>query len=192
MYSEIVVLSHKTGNRSRTYTYQNGSLKTFPGQLVRVPFGNNSFFGIIVSHSTKTNIPFTKPIIEVYGNIPVITKDQITFFSSLAHHYYGYLSDVLKLALPAIPVRQLQQLKRPLSTNLSKTELIIVPSESQIPKIVAGLGTEISKNSLRTKSNHNRHSFHHLTSYKKSFKNHHLLRGRYCLSRGKSAILQYR
>jgi len=141
MYSEIVVLSHKTGNRSRTYTYQNGNLNTFPGQLVRVPFGNNSFFGIIVSHSTKTNVPFTKPITEVYGNIPLITKDQLKFFVTLADHYYGYLSDILKLALPAIPIRQLQQLKRPLSTNLSKTELIIVPSDSQIPKIVAGIGT---------------------------------------------------
>lgn len=142
MYSEIVVLSHHTGKRSRTYTYQNGNLTTFPGQLVRIPFGKKSFFGIVISLSTNTNINFTKPILETYGNFPLITEEQIQFFTAISNHYHGLLSDIIKLALPPIPIRQLANIDRVHTPNsFPRTELIIVPSESQIPKIISELST---------------------------------------------------
>ena len=143
MFAEIVVLSNKTGSNSQTYTYDCSGFEITPGQLVKIPFGSKTYFGIIISVTIKTNLKQTKKIAEVYGKTPIINSQQLTFFTHLAKHYYGALSDIIKLTLPQIAIRQLKNLDQIVNTNkFHQTELILVPSDNQIPAIISGLQTD--------------------------------------------------
>lgn len=141
MFSEIVVLSHKTGFNSKTYTYKNPSIPPIIGQLVKIPFGQKTYFGIVISLTKTSQRPKLKTIEKIYGKTPLITPNQIIFFQKIADHYRGNISDILKLALPPIPVRQLKLLDQKITVNNPKQNinLIIAPSENQFPNIISRL-----------------------------------------------------
>ena len=143
MFAEVVILSNKTGSNSQTYTYDCSGFEITPGQLVKIPFGNKIYFGITTSVTIKTHLKQTKKISEVYGKTPIINSQQLIFFTHLAKHYYGALSDIIKLTLPQIAIRQLKTLDQIASTNkFRQTELILVPSDNQIPTIISSLRTD--------------------------------------------------
>lgn len=140
MYSEIVVLSSKTGFNSKTYTYKNPSdIEIKTGQLVKVSFGSQNYFGIVASQTAKTTLKNTKTISTVYGQLPLISQSQFNLFKLVAEHYRGSVSDLIKLALPTIPVRQLKLLEKTPSDHNQPSELIIIPSEIKIPEIISQL-----------------------------------------------------
>lgn len=140
MFSEVVVLTPKTGVNSQTYTYKNPTdqaLKT--GQLVKVSFGNNNYFGVVISQKSKTTFKKIKTINTVFGQLPLITKQQLELFKLVAQHYHGSISDLVKLALPPIPARQLKLLDNTQNNSYPPSELIIVPSEIKIPEVISQL-----------------------------------------------------
>ena len=140
MFSEIIVLSHKTGFNSKTYTYKNPSQSPKVGQLVKIPFGQKTYFGIVIALTKTSTRPKLKTIEKIYGKTPIITPNQIIFFQKIADHYRGNISDILKLALPPIPVRQLKLLdQKTINNSKQNINLIITPSENQFPNIISRL-----------------------------------------------------
>lgn len=142
MFSEVAVLTNKTGSRSKTYTYHNNGFQTFIGQLVKVPFGDKNFFGIVTQVSSTTNLPYAKDILQTYGNYPLVPPKQLNFLKHLSDYYYGSLSDIIKLSLPSIALRQLPALERIKTiSNPGPAELILIPSENRIPEIISSQKT---------------------------------------------------
>ena len=140
MFSEIVVLSHKTGFNSKTYTYKNPPQPPTIGQLVKIPFGQKTYFGIVTSLTKTSKRPKLKTIEKIYGKTPLITPNQIIFFQKIADHYRGNISDILKFALPPIPVRQLKLLdQKIIDSPKQNINLIITASENQFPNIISRL-----------------------------------------------------
>ena len=140
MFSEIVVLSHKTGFNSKTYTYKNPPQPPTIGQLVKIPFWQKTYFGIVTSITKTSKRPKLKTIEKIYGKTPLITPNQIIFFQKIADHYRGNISDILKFALPPIPVRQLKLLdQKIIDSPKQNINLIITASENQFPNIISRL-----------------------------------------------------
>lgn len=140
MFSEIIVLSHKTGFNSKTYTYKNPPQPPTIGQLVKIPFGQKTYFGIVTSLTKTSKRPKLKTIEKIYGKTPLITPNQIIFFQKIADHYRGNISDILKFALPPIPVRQLKLLdQKIIDSPKQNINLIITASENQFPNIISRL-----------------------------------------------------
>lgn len=138
MFSEIAVLSSKIGKQSHTFTYKNGPYSVLPGQLVKVPFGPRTYFGIVIevlSHTTQKNL---REILTVSSVTPIITPLQLRLFKLAADYYFGNVTDLVKLAVPQIPIRQLKTITSAKPLN-SKPHLILVPSENIIPAILSNL-----------------------------------------------------
>ncbi|MDO5760331.1 MAG: primosomal protein N' [Bacteroidota bacterium] len=73
------------------------------GQMVVVQFGRKKIYSAIVVNITE-EVPKTytaKYILDIIDLSPIVTQNQITFFSWIASYYVAYIGDVLSAALPS-------------------------------------------------------------------------------------------
>ncbi len=74
------------------------------GVRVLVPFGRRQLIGIVIAHTTSSEVPISKlkPIRAVLDNHPLIDADLIQLAEWLKGYYHHPLGDVLSVMLPAL------------------------------------------------------------------------------------------
>lgn len=95
----IAVLAKSSFLRNE-YTYFSQE-ELFLGDLVKVPFGANSFIGVVLScylYQEEQNASIKIRYIEQYFNINI--KKSVLFAKYIANYYMGDLCDVLKMVIP--------------------------------------------------------------------------------------------
>jgi primosomal protein N' (replication factor Y) len=71
-----------------------------PGCLVRVPFTNRQFQGVICSLEPECELPHVRDVEELLDPVPVVTGHQLRLAAWLAGYYAAPMSDVLGAMLP--------------------------------------------------------------------------------------------
>ncbi len=70
------------------------------GQLVEVPFGRQTVYGVVLRTVAQPDVPETKPVLDVVEGA-ALTPAQIELAHWLAHETLAPLSECIGLMLPA-------------------------------------------------------------------------------------------
>lgn len=102
LFAQVAVLA-QLGRAGGLFTYQvPDSLRPVPvvGSLVRVPFVNRQFQGVVCSLSATCDLPRVREIEEVLDLAPVVTEHQLRLAGWISEYYAAPISDVLGAMLP--------------------------------------------------------------------------------------------
>jgi primosomal protein N' (replication factor Y) len=101
-FAQVAVLA-QLGRAGGLFTYRlpDGLLPLVaPGSLVRVPFTNRQFQGVICSLESTCELPRVRDVAELLDPVPVVTTHQLRLASWIAGYYSAPISDVLGAMLP--------------------------------------------------------------------------------------------
>ncbi|MGH2442618.1 MAG: replication restart helicase PriA [Chloroflexota bacterium] len=101
-YANVAVLT-QLGRAGGLYSYRvppHLLRLVTPGSLVRVPFTNRQFQGVVASLSPICELPRIRDIAELLDSDPVVTPHQLRLATWLAGYYAAPMSDVLGAMLP--------------------------------------------------------------------------------------------
>lgn len=101
-YAQVAVLAN-LGRAGGLFTYglpAGLAPLVGPGSLVRVPFTNRQFQGIVCALESKTDLPRVRDVAELLDPVPVVTSHQLSLARWIADYYAAPLSDVLGAMLP--------------------------------------------------------------------------------------------
>src|SRR5690606_22386925 len=75
-----------------------------PGMRVRVPFGNQKLYGIVLGTSSQTDVPTAKlkPILERLDATPLLSSGDLELCQWLAQYYHHSIGEVLEHFLPVL------------------------------------------------------------------------------------------
>lgn len=75
-----------------------------PGMRVRVSFGNQKLYGIVLGTSTQTDVPTNKlkPILERLDDTPLLSSSDLELCQWLAKYYHHSIGEVLDHFLPVL------------------------------------------------------------------------------------------
>ncbi len=148
MYANVVVLTYQPPE-IKSYTYEvpkNLEGKVKIGQLVEVPFGKRTPFGVLLETGNKK--PETikvKPITSIVFSTPILFPYQVKLLEWLSFYYRAPMVNCLEAILPELPsshliVHSSQQIankavnRQPSTVNQT---LVLVPNINRIPETLA-------------------------------------------------------
>lgn len=75
-----------------------------PGMRVRVPFGNQQLYGVVLGTCTSTDVPANKlkPILELLDKSPLLSNQELELCQWLAQYYHHSIGEVLEHFLPVL------------------------------------------------------------------------------------------
>jgi primosomal protein N' (replication factor Y) len=101
-FAQIAVLA-QLGRAGGLFTYRLPDALlplAGPGSLVKVPFTNRQFQGVICSLEATCELPHVRDVEELLDPVPVVTPHQLRLAAWIADYYAAPMSDVLAAMLP--------------------------------------------------------------------------------------------
>lgn len=101
-YAQVAVLA-QLGKAGGLFTYRvpdEFASLIGPGSLVRIPFTNRQFQGVVVSLESTCELPRVRDVAELLDPDPVVTPHQLRLAEWIGRYYAAPLSDVLGAMLP--------------------------------------------------------------------------------------------
>ena len=147
MYADVVVSTYQSPEID-SYTYEvpeslEENLKI--GQLVRVPFGTRTEFGIVIEiKKQKPQGIKIRPLISLPLKFPLLLPLQIKLLKWLSFYYHAPMANCLEAMLPDIPTKVERLTTNATAKNsfsrsslsVSQT-LVLVPTINRLPETLA-------------------------------------------------------